>query len=509
VSAGGSFGSIGGSASVNFANEKSVKAAREMESKQTGSVYMVETECTSSQVVVVKHSFHPQFLGELRTVRNASDIARLLDHYGTHYMTSATLGGRLRQLTSIDSRFQSSKSSSEIQQHAEIGFSASISSPVFSASGSHSESTDSAVTSDEQNSYLESSTRSKLIIYGGTPGAFGPSSSSDTSYGEWAANVDVRPVPIHYSLAPISSIIPRTWAINHTTSIYDLWLEAEQLWIESRQLAEPVPLQHTQYTLAWAMRSRPRYPGMDQEREWYNIELTDTDNGRKFNLVLQQDAKPVSIYSNVHRILFWSFSAPYMKRYTFSIHDGVSGSSPHDTAGTVVAGLAQHLSTSFVTTNNKVLDPLRYHVVLELVTESFSQVANCRINRALLTLVIKGTTGQATRTVPFQAPDDLQNSNVGKVQIQEYTVSSQNYTIGRLTKLELQGVEHRNWYDQADIPACPVRWEVTRGFVAAPDCESPPCPHRMYALTYGSGDSRVLGSTNPNEKAIATLKLTE
>lgn len=94
-----------------------------------------------------------------------------------------------------------------------MNFAASVSSPAFSATGSVTQTQDSDMTQDQQNTYLSSTTRSSILTYqfnkiyisketrieqdryGGAPGAYGPSEDAGpSSFGDWAATVDLLPV---------------------------------------------------------------------------------------------------------------------------------------------------------------------------------------------------------------------------------------------------------------------------------------------------------------------------
>lgn len=58
------------------------------------------------------------------------------------------------------------------------------------------------------------------MTYGGAPGAYGPAEDSGpSSFGDWAATVDLLPVPIDYKLAAVGDIIPKEWITPFNVSV--------------------------------------------------------------------------------------------------------------------------------------------------------------------------------------------------------------------------------------------------------------------------------------------------
>ncbi len=222
-----------GDASVAFSGEKSVKTASELEQKTEGSIVVSEVKCATSRVKLAKHTFHPAFLVDLRKAKTDTDLVNLVKKYGTHVYSSAVLGGKLRQVTTLKKEFQSSKTKQELEESAALSLSASVSGPAFSASGSFSGSIDTSTSTESQASYEKSSFRSNVITYGGPPGSFGPTSSdAPSNFGDWASAIDLLPVPIDYTLQPIYDIIPEQWIMKFDgvdTPARDLWQRADSL----------------------------------------------------------------------------------------------------------------------------------------------------------------------------------------------------------------------------------------------------------------------------------------
>lgn len=204
------------SASLAFSYEKSTQRARELETKASGSLVVTEVNCETSKVQLAKYTFHPGFLSDLANANSSAALLRVIEKYGTHFYDHAVLGGRLRQVTTMSSGSRNSKTKEEINEQASLSFSASVSVPVFSASGSVSlsGSIDSSSNSEDQSEYESNSFRSSVITYGGPPGSFGPTTSdAPSNFGDWASNIDLLPVPIDFRLREIADIIPSSWTI--------------------------------------------------------------------------------------------------------------------------------------------------------------------------------------------------------------------------------------------------------------------------------------------------------
>ncbi len=194
---------------------------------------MSEVKCATSRVKLAKHTFHPAFLDDLRKAKTDSDLVNLVKKCGTHVYSSAILGGKVRQVTTLKKEFQSSKTKQELEESAALSLSASVSGPAFSTSGSFSGSVDTSTSREVQSSYERSSFRSSVITYGGPPGSFGPTTSdAPSNFGHWASAIDLLPVPIDYTLQPIYDIIPEQWMMTFNgknTSVRDLWARADSL----------------------------------------------------------------------------------------------------------------------------------------------------------------------------------------------------------------------------------------------------------------------------------------
>ncbi|KAF2068367.1 hypothetical protein CYY_010307, partial [Polysphondylium violaceum] len=119
-------------------------------------------------------------------------------------------------------------------------FSASVSSPTFSVSGSVSAAVDKSQSEQQQQEKQESSTTSRMMVYGGIPAAFSPAEDGQSSPGfkEWASSIDVLPVPVDYQLYPIKMLLNSLWVNKHGVNIRALWEEAEISYYKGEAFSE-------------------------------------------------------------------------------------------------------------------------------------------------------------------------------------------------------------------------------------------------------------------------------
>ncbi|KAF2069657.1 hypothetical protein CYY_009026 [Polysphondylium violaceum] len=238
-SGGGFFGSISMSASLSL-SESSKKAA-ESQSQKDGSVSKTTLKCETSKVHMVEpFRFNNKFIQDITNTYTPEDqnydkhsntkeaMKNVIKKYGSLYYKSATLGGKLEQITVVEHSFASSKSSSEIQRSMDMSFSVSASSKILPVSGSvsMSASMDSKTTKEQQSTYESNSDRSTMTVYGGKPGSFGDDKSPN-ALNSWAKTVDLIPYPIDYQAGYIGDIIPSDWYLENGLNVKTIWMEAE------------------------------------------------------------------------------------------------------------------------------------------------------------------------------------------------------------------------------------------------------------------------------------------
>lgn len=69
-------------------------------------------------------TLHPAFLNDLLDHRE--HLLPIVEKYGTHYYTSADMGGKLVMMSSISTSLTSSTSSRSVQQSTKMSFSAKV-----------------------------------------------------------------------------------------------------------------------------------------------------------------------------------------------------------------------------------------------------------------------------------------------------------------------------------------------------------------------------------------------
>ncbi|EGG21502.1 hypothetical protein DFA_01388 [Cavenderia fasciculata] len=236
---GAEFKGIGASASVAFTNEKSVSQSNSLATSNEDKIIVTSLNCTTSVIEMTvdkaeDYEFHPVFLNALAKVRTLEDMYQVIVAYGTHFYLRATFGGQLKQLTVTSKMTSSSESENEWKESASRTFGGTVSVPIFSASASKSDTTDSTLSTESQTEMEEGSIHSNIISYGGPMGSYGPSADfSTTEFTYWTQGVDQLPVPIHYDLAPIAYLLKthhHQWKTSNNKSISELWEKAEALY---------------------------------------------------------------------------------------------------------------------------------------------------------------------------------------------------------------------------------------------------------------------------------------
>jgi len=231
ASVGGSYSFISGSASVAYSKEKSTSEARKMSTSFSQTIFKTDLLCKSSfvEMDLNKVSLHPNLLNELADVKDEQDMLVLVRKHGTHFYKKTYFGGKLSQLTITQTHEVTTENKDEWSESSSGSFSASISSPTFSVSGSVSASVDRSQSEEQQQQKSETSTTSRLLIYGGMPAAFSPAEDGRSSPGfkDWAQSIDVLPVPVDFQLYPIRDLIKSEWINKNNINLLETWKNAE------------------------------------------------------------------------------------------------------------------------------------------------------------------------------------------------------------------------------------------------------------------------------------------
>lgn len=177
-----------------FSEEVSIKIASELEAKFHGSFIVSDVKCGVTQLKLVKHTFHPSFLEDVRQSKSIDDIAKLVSKYGTHVYSTTTLGGKLRKIMVVKKQLE--REEQKLEDNASLSLKEFVSGATYEFQ-----------TKDGTVSF-----RKPVIFYGGSPVSFNPDRLSTLR--DWVDTLDSLPVPIDYTLTPVHDIIPASWVIN-------------------------------------------------------------------------------------------------------------------------------------------------------------------------------------------------------------------------------------------------------------------------------------------------------
>ncbi|KYR00011.1 hypothetical protein DLAC_03508 [Tieghemostelium lacteum] len=222
------------SASVAFAEEKSVEKSEKIIEKKDESLVQTTLVCSTSIVEQSdKTTFHPLFLQSLSKVKNEEDIISIILSYGTHYYKKAILGGQLKQVSTVKHSLSSKYSKTQIEESSSRSFALGVSSQVFSARAEYSDTSDSSLSGQQFHEIDQESKKTTIITYGGPLGAYGPSDNNPSNFNTWSESVDLLPVPIDFDLFPTRDLIKKTWFLKSiNASLYDLWIRGEKIYYE-------------------------------------------------------------------------------------------------------------------------------------------------------------------------------------------------------------------------------------------------------------------------------------
>lgn len=117
----------------------------------------------------------------------------VFDTFGTHFLDSVDLGGKMIYEATID------ESSQETMKESGVSVKAEVEASAFGFSGGASTSVNS--NSKSSNSNSNSNINSVVKVFGGIPPEAG--AMSDEGFGQWAATIRDHPMPVRYTLSPI------------------------------------------------------------------------------------------------------------------------------------------------------------------------------------------------------------------------------------------------------------------------------------------------------------------
>lgn len=222
-------------ASLAYSQEESVTSATTAQAERGGTLFVSEVECLTYRAKISRKNLHPQFVLDLMyATLDGSTTAMLsvVKKYGTHYYTSADMGGKLTMTTSTTMTTDTFSSSISTEKAVEASMSAKVSGWGANAEAAASFSKASSGTEEFQSTFESTSTHSSIIAYGGAPGSFGPPGSDGAqNWGDWSQTVDLQPVAVSFQVDRIYNLLSSfsLGGINVST----LWQNAESMYYGS------------------------------------------------------------------------------------------------------------------------------------------------------------------------------------------------------------------------------------------------------------------------------------
>ncbi|KAF2071216.1 hypothetical protein CYY_007468 [Polysphondylium violaceum] len=227
-------------ASASFSKHESVKKAEELEKQADGSLYQSTIVCDVFKINMVEpYRWNPRFLEDIGSAyvddkdpeqarnKTTQNLVQVVKNYGSGFYKSATLGGKLEQLSVVDNSYEKSSSSQETESNHDWSFSASVSKGIFKGSAKYHGSIENKKSSSQMQEFVKNSKRSTLTISGGAPGSYGE--DEPNAFETWADSLDKLPVPIEGEVRYVADILPTNWYFKNNISVKDLWADAELL----------------------------------------------------------------------------------------------------------------------------------------------------------------------------------------------------------------------------------------------------------------------------------------
>ncbi|GAM28091.1 hypothetical protein SAMD00019534_112670 [Acytostelium subglobosum LB1] len=227
--------------------------ASTMTTSTTQHIFVSQINCTSTYIEMDVSStrFDPTFLKELAAITDEMQMMSIFDRFGTYYMTSAYMGGKLVQITTTSESISSQEKESEWSVAASLTLGGSVNWPGFHAKSTLTLSGGYSTSSSSSSSMESKSSTSNIMVYGGAPAAFGPASSATTYHG-WTPSIDLLPVPLDFKVAPLRELIPSQWTIKldqKDVPIKDIWNRMEALYYEMNGIQDVYYTGDFKYTL--------------------------------------------------------------------------------------------------------------------------------------------------------------------------------------------------------------------------------------------------------------------
>ncbi|EGG16986.1 hypothetical protein DFA_07967 [Cavenderia fasciculata] len=356
----GGYGGYGAEAKAAYSKDQSVTTTNSKSNTSTSTIFVTEVACNVSTVELVETVFHPTFLRDIRRCKTLDDMLNIIRRYGTHYIKSAVLGGKLIQSTITTEEITTSEDESEWAESSKRSMGASVKTPVLQGGASHSDTSDSTQTGKQQQEKEAKSERTSIVTLGGEPGSYAPGSSSQGEmFQKWASTIDLSPAVISQDLIPIREIIPSTWissVVGGGKTIQTLWREAELVYYDMNLFVDNTmsPQEFKYMMLIHTTPSDTKYLPV------ISIKWTDTNNKPKVSKIEPYFKRKKDDATN-------TWYPPYLMNLNYAVHNPVTANDkcwtfPWGLANPKIMGSTENYCHY---SRNAILSPLRFDFVLD------------------------------------------------------------------------------------------------------------------------------------------------
>jgi len=212
-----------------FSDSRPVRTAEMLETGKNGFVLETTATCVRTRAAPNSMRLSKALVDDLEIVLRAGytynnnqanynerdyfyqKISEFIDKFGTEYYHEAELGGKITQLAKRDEISESNLTKKAETSAMKMKFGAHLSAYGYSGDASISYAKTKSEDEENQEKFQNETQFSELIVEGGSPGAFGPSvggkNPAPQKWCEWAASVDLLPMPVKYKLKDLLGVI--------------------------------------------------------------------------------------------------------------------------------------------------------------------------------------------------------------------------------------------------------------------------------------------------------------
>ncbi|EFA79382.1 hypothetical protein PPL_07800 [Heterostelium album PN500] len=209
-----------------FSLDVGVQFAGGFDSTVSGSIASTKFKCEIYKVHNNDPKFHPKFIQDISKVESVDDMMKYVKKYGIFYKETATLGGTLEQISKVSQVNFASRSSNSLDINLALSFAAQASGFGMKGGGNLAASLTASTSEAKQNGFEKTSSFSRIIVKGGSPGSYGSNVANPIQ--SWAENLDLLPMPIDYKVKYVVDLIPDSWFIASGLNVKQLWRDAQR-----------------------------------------------------------------------------------------------------------------------------------------------------------------------------------------------------------------------------------------------------------------------------------------